>query len=43
MKRPVNVDIPLLKDAYAAFSRRDLPALLDIFHPDIEWVEPAGQ
>jgi hypothetical protein len=38
----MNPDIDLLRGAYAAFARRDLPALLDAFHPEIEWVEPAG-
>jgi ketosteroid isomerase-like protein len=38
----VNPDVTLIQDLSAAFARRDLPALLDIFHPDIEWVEPAG-
>lgn len=38
----MNPDATLIQDLSAAFARRDLPALLDIFHPDIEWVEPAG-
>jgi uncharacterized protein len=38
----VDADVNLIKNAYAAFARRDLPALLDVFHPEIEWVEPAG-
>ncbi|MFD4507651.1 nuclear transport factor 2 family protein [Streptomyces sp. NPDC058457] len=28
--------------AYAAFATRDVGALLDAFHPDIEWVHPDG-
>jgi uncharacterized protein len=35
-------DVELLRNAYAAFARRDFPALLDVLAPDIEWVEPAG-
>lgn len=38
----MNADISLVRVAYAAFARRDLPALLDMFHPQIEWVEPRG-
>lgn len=38
----MNADTQLVRNLYAAFARRDLPALLDVFHPDIEWVEPAG-
>jgi uncharacterized protein len=38
----VQADVELLRDTYAAFARRDLPAVLDAFHPDIEWTIPAG-
>ncbi|MEW6582132.1 MAG: nuclear transport factor 2 family protein [Actinomycetota bacterium] len=38
----VQADVELLRNAYDAFARRDLPAVLDIMHPDIEWVIPAG-
>jgi uncharacterized protein len=38
----VNADVGLVRKAYEAFARRDLPALLDLFHPEIEWTEPAG-
>lgn len=37
---PTNVDI--LRDGYAAFSRGDIPAVLAVLDPDIEWIEPEG-
>ena len=33
--------IALLRDAYAAFNRDDIPAAVQNFDPDIEWPEPA--
>jgi uncharacterized protein len=35
-------DVELLRRAYAAFARRDLPAMLDVLDPGIEWVDPPG-
>jgi hypothetical protein len=29
-----------LKEAYAAFNRNDIPAFVQIFDPQIEWIEP---
>jgi ketosteroid isomerase-like protein len=29
-----------LRDAYEAFNRGDVDAILDLLHPDIEWVPP---
>jgi uncharacterized protein len=37
---PTNVEI--LRDGYAAFGRGDIPAVLAVFDPDIEWIEPEG-
>jgi uncharacterized protein len=31
----------LLRDAYAAFNRGDVDAILDLLDPDIEWVPPS--
>jgi ketosteroid isomerase-like protein len=33
--------IALLRDAYAAFNRNDIPAAVRSFDPNIEWQEPA--
>jgi len=35
-------DVAVIAAVYRAFGRRDLPALLDLFDPDIEWIVPAG-
>jgi ketosteroid isomerase-like protein len=35
-------DVAILRDGYAAFGRGDIPAVLAVFDPDIEWVEPEG-
>jgi uncharacterized protein len=35
-------NLALVRRAYAAFARRDLPALLDLIHPTAEWVIPPG-
>lgn len=29
-----------LREAYAAFNRNDIPAFVQIFDPQVEWVEP---
>lgn len=31
-----------LREAYAALNRNDIPAMLNVFDPQIEWIEPAG-
>ena len=36
-----NVD--LVRKAYEAFGRGDIPAVLEAFDPNIEWVSPVGQ
>ncbi len=36
-----NVDV--VRKAYEAFGRGDIPALLETFDPSIEWVAPVGQ
>jgi ketosteroid isomerase-like protein len=33
-------DVQTLRDGYAAFGRQDIPAVLAIFHEDIEWTTP---
>ncbi|MFB7663082.1 nuclear transport factor 2 family protein [Kitasatospora sp. NPDC056138] len=40
MTSTTNLD--LVRDIYAAFDRRDLPAVLDALAPDIAWVHPEG-
>jgi ketosteroid isomerase-like protein len=35
-------DIEILRDAYNAFARGDIPAVLEAFDPDVDWTEPAG-
>jgi ketosteroid isomerase-like protein len=35
-------DVALVEAVYEAFARRDLAALLDVLHPQIEWIEPPG-
>ncbi|MGI8914240.1 MAG: nuclear transport factor 2 family protein [Chloroflexota bacterium] len=32
--------IPMLKDTYAAFGRGDIPAIVAVMNPAIEWHEP---
>jgi ketosteroid isomerase-like protein len=31
----------LVRGAYAAFSRGDIDAVLDLLHPDVEWIPPS--
>ncbi len=35
-------DVDTVRGAYEAFNRGDIPAVLETFDPDIEWVEPGG-
>ena len=35
-------DVEIMRRAYDAFNRQDIPAVLAAFDPDIEWVEPGG-
>ena len=35
-------DVAILREGYAAFGRGDIPAVLAVFDPEIEWVEPEG-
>jgi uncharacterized protein len=37
-----SADVQTLLDAYAAFNRADIPAVLEAMDPDIEWHEPGG-
>jgi ketosteroid isomerase-like protein len=32
----------LLRDAYQAFNRGEVDAVLDLLHPDVEWVPPSS-
>lgn len=32
----------IVRTAYDAFGRGDIPAVLDCFHPDLVWIEAAG-
>ncbi len=35
-------DVDTIRTAYEAFNRGDVPAVLSIFDPNIEWYEPGG-
>lgn len=35
-------DVATLRGGYEAFNRADIPAVLAIFDPQIEWTEPGG-
>ncbi|MGI9180909.1 MAG: nuclear transport factor 2 family protein [Longimicrobiaceae bacterium] len=35
-------DVQTMREAYEAFNRQDIPAVLDRFDPQIEWIEPGG-
>jgi uncharacterized protein len=36
----VQENVQIVKDAYAAFGRGDMPGLLALFAEDIEWITP---
>jgi uncharacterized protein len=39
--RPDNSgNVPIVQGLYAAFGRRDIPAILAVLSPDVEWSEP---
>ena len=35
-------NVQTMRRAHGAFNRQDIPAVLEAFTPDIEWVEPGG-
>jgi uncharacterized protein len=35
-------DVETMRGAYEAFNRSDIPAVLNVFDPNIEWHEPGG-
>ena len=35
-------DVATVRSGYEAFNRKDIPAVLDLFDPQIEWIEPGG-
>ncbi|MDQ4078076.1 MAG: nuclear transport factor 2 family protein [Chloroflexota bacterium] len=35
-------DVTTLRNGYEAFNRGDIPAVLNVFDPEIEWYEPGG-
>jgi uncharacterized protein len=35
-------DVSTMRNAYEAFNRADIPAVLEVFDPQIEWHEPGG-
>ena len=35
-------DVETIREAYAAFGRGDVPAVLTVLDPGIEWIEPEG-
>jgi uncharacterized protein len=39
---PVSANVDTVRQVYAAFSRRDIPAILGLLSPEVEWGEPAN-
>lgn len=37
---PLAAEIEALKEAYAAYNRNDIPAMVSTFDPQIEWIDP---
>ena len=35
-------NVEAIREAYAAFGRGDVPAVLAVLDPNIEWMEPEG-
>lgn len=35
-------DLERVQEGYAAFARGDMPAVLSLLDPDVEWTEPSG-
>ena len=35
-------DVQTVRGSYEAFNRGDIPAVLETYQPDIEWIEPGG-
>jgi ketosteroid isomerase-like protein len=40
MSAPANVEI--VQGLYAAFARRDIPAMVEMLSPEVEWAEPSN-
>lgn len=38
---PLAAETQALREAYAALNRNDIPAIVQAFDPQIEWIEPA--
>ncbi len=36
-------DVATLRAAYEAFNRQDVPAVVAVLDPNIEWIEPVGE
>jgi hypothetical protein len=36
-------EIAALREAYAALNRNDIPAMLEVFDPQIEWTDPSEE
>ncbi len=41
-ENPGSTNVNVVKNLYAAFSRRDIPAIMGLLSPDVEWGEPAN-
>ena len=39
---PGSANVEIVRQVYAAFSRRDIPAILGMLSPEVEWGEPAN-
>ena len=35
-------DIETMQSAYDAFNRGDIPAVMEVMHPEVQWTEPGG-
>ena len=38
---PLAAETETLREAYAALNRNDIPAMVKLFDPDMEWIEPS--
>ena len=42
MSMSANRNVELVQRIYAAFARRDIPAIVELLSPDVEWGEPSN-
>lgn len=41
LTQPLATETQALREMYAALNRNDIPAVMEVFDPQIEWTEPA--